>query len=300
MRRGDWRWCAAVIVSLPLCAGAIYASASPASPDVATSGDYVFVDSFESSDCSLPLGCPVPLSGKACVAGQLTDAATTQPLHATFNVGMACGGGAIGGPCDLAVAAHDALQFATNPQASMPLPSGEKVVDGCGRFRIADLTVPGTPYVAIVAADAPGSDGHVASATLHALVANDRIVGLEADVARTDTVAAWSSLGETDFSLGALLLRYTTSGSPTAGVTAIRQGGSTGQVYRYFSDTDAQRLLPDTTSTATGANGAALVANATLGSYSGVGAETNGCHWTSINAASVPGVIFFAELVCSQ
>lgn len=273
--------------------------AAAAAADVAASSDYVFLDSFESGDCSLPLTCPAPSSGKACIAGQLADAATTGPLHATFNVGLTCGTGAVGGPCDLTLDAYDAAQFASNPQTSMPLGSGAKVVDGCGRFRIPELSPPGSPYVVIAAGDAPASDGHVLSANLHALAAGNLIDGFVANVTRNDTVTAWSLLGQVDYSSGALLLRYTTDGIPTPGVTAIRF--TAGPSYRYFTDTDAQRQIASTSSTSTGADGSVLVANApSFDSFSGSGGETNGCHWTGVVALTISGVVLFADSTCIQ
>jgi len=263
----------------------------------AASDDYVFVDSFETTDCTLPPTCAVPSSGKACIAGQLNDVATTQPLHATFNVGLACGHGAIGGPCDLTIAAYDALQFESNPGATVPQASGAIVVDGCGRFRIPDLTVPGSPYVAIAAADAPGNAGHLPTATLHPLAPNQQLAPVNEPVARTDTVAAWSLLGQADFSNGAIVAFYATAGTPTAGVTVSRDGGSAGTV-RYFSDADAQRLQVSTVATTTGANGAALIASPAYGNYSGAGGETNGCHWSSAVASAPPGVVVFVEFAC--
>jgi len=269
-----------------------------ASPALATSDDYIFVDSFEPSDCSLPLSCTTPLAGKSCIAGQLTDAGTAQPLRATFNIGLTCGVGAIGGPCDLVLAAYDALQYAANPAASTPLASAGTVFDGCGRFRFADLTAPASGAVAIVADDAQGSDGHTQTATLHALGANQHFTEVNAVVARTDTVTSWSALGGTDFTLGAVLLSFSTGGTLTPGVTVIRDGGAAGTV-RYFTDTDSQRLMVSSAATSTGANGSALVANAAFGSYSGIGGESNGCQWTNVMATSLPGIILFAELVCA-
>jgi len=82
--------------------------------------------------------------------------ALAAPLRARFNIGLGCGGGAIGGPCDLSVTAHDALGFAQNPGADTPLSAGETTLDGCGRYRFANLTTSSSGYVAIVTDDAPG------------------------------------------------------------------------------------------------------------------------------------------------
>ncbi len=271
---------------------------SPASSSTGTvtSDDYIFIDSFETRDCSQPLTCSSPQPGKSCIAGQLSDVATIEPLHAVFNIGLTCGHGAIGGPCDLVVGARDALQYAADPAGSPPLTSGSTVVDGCGRFRLSDLTAPTSGFVAIVADDAPGSDGHVPAAVLRALGANQQLGGVNAAVATSNTLTSWSLFGQADFSNGAILLSYSTGGIPTAGVTVFHSG-SAGAV-RYFSDADSQRIMANASATSTGANGSALVANAPLQTFSGIGGESNGCAWTTANLATIQGVIVFAELAC--
>jgi len=290
-----WRRCSFSGTAFALLSGL----ATPCLTVGATSDDYIFVDSFESSDCATPLSCSTPSSGKSCIAGQLFDVGTTQPLHAIFNVGLACGLGAVGGPCDLQVSAHDLVQYAGNPAASIPLASLPVVVDGCGRFRFSELTAPSTGFVAIVAADGPDSNSHTPTASPHALGPNQAIDGYEVVVATTQAVASWSLLGQADFSLGAILLTYRTAESPTAGVTAIRNGGAAGTT-RYFSDADSQRLLVSAVATSTGVDGSALIANTTSGTFSGVGGETNGCHWTSAMLPLIPGVIVFNALPCIQ
>jgi hypothetical protein len=273
-----------------------FACLASSSTRAVTSDDYIFIDSFESKDCSQPLTCSSPQAGKSCIAGQLSDVATTEPLHAVFNIGLACGQGAIGGPCDLRLGAHDALQYAADPAGSTPLTSGSTVVDGCGRFRLSDLTAPTSGFVAIVADDAPGSDGHVPAAVLRALGANQQLGGINAAVAKSNTVTSWSLMGGTDFSNGAILLSYSTGGIPTAGVTVFHSGSA--GVVRYFSDADSQRITVSTSATSTGTNGSALVANAPLQTFSGIGGESNGCAWTTANLATIQGVIVFAELAC--
>ena len=116
--------------------------------------------------------------GVAFLSGTLvlTDTVTNQPVHASANVELTCGTGASGGPCDLALAAHDFLQYASNPAASAPLASGGIVIDGCGRYRFSDLTAPASGAVAIVVDDASDTDLHMPTATLHTLGANDQVI----------------------------------------------------------------------------------------------------------------------------
>jgi len=252
--------------------------------------DYVFVDSFESSDCSQPLTC-AGVSG-TCVSGQITDAAAAAPLRARFNVGLGCGSSAIGGPCDLSVTAHDAVDFATNPGASNPLSAGETIVDGCGRYRFANLTTSSSGYVAIVTDDAPGGTTYMPAQATHALAVNQHVDGMTAIAARFNDVNAWGLMaGQNYVNSGALLLMFRTGATPTAAVSVTGTG-----IARYFSDTDAARYSASSAATSTGANGSALYSSGTASSASG--GESGGCVWPPINRTSVTGVVAYAEFVC--
>ena len=252
--------------------------------------DYVFVDSFESSDCSQPLSC-VAISG-TCISGQITDAAAAAPLRARFNVGLGCGGGAIGGPCDLSVTAHDALGFAQNPGADTPLSAGEITLDGCGRYRFANLTTPSSGYVAIVTDDAPGGTTYMPAEATHVLAANQHVDGMTAIAARFGDVNAWGLMaGQNYVNSGALLLMFRTGATPTAAVSVTGTG-----IARYFSDTDTARYSVSSAATSTGANGSALYSSGTASSASG--GESGGCVWPPINRTSVTGVVAYAEFVC--
>jgi hypothetical protein len=48
-----------------------FGNAASSSARAVTSDAYIFIDSFESSDCSQPLTCSSPQDGKSCIAGQL-------------------------------------------------------------------------------------------------------------------------------------------------------------------------------------------------------------------------------------
>lgn len=258
-------------------------------------GDTIFVDGFEPGDCAMPLTCPTPQAGKSCIAGQLSDAGTTQPLHATSNVYLTCADGAAGGPCDLVVSAYDALAYETNPAASVPLASGATVVDGCGRFRLSDLTASTSGGVAIVAADSQTASGHTPTATLRALAANQAVTEVNAVVATSATFSNWLFLGQiADTTHGVILLTYTTGGTPTAAVT-IGYGSPVGAI-RYFSDADSQRLLASQSATSTGPDGSVLAVNSPYQSFSGTSA---GIPCASVMTASLPGIVVFAELACS-
>lgn len=271
----------------------------------ALADDYVFVDSFESRDCSAALTCPVPASGKTCISGQLVDAGTTAPLRARFNLGLTCGGGAVGGPCDLTVAAHDAVAFVANPSTSTPLPSIETTIDGCGRFRFASLQMPNSGFVAIAVDDAPGNDTYAMSATTVHPAANQRFDGVDVIALQHATDSAWTTsagapFGTSTFAdVGSILLTFSIGGVPTTGVSVIRNGTPIAASDYYFSDSSPQRLSIDSAASATGANGSALVASATtFATYSGSGGESSGCNWPSLMMSSAAGVVIFAEFVC--
>jgi len=249
--------------------------------------DYVFVDSFESSDCSQPLSCAA-ISG-TCISGQITDAAAAAPLRARFNVGLGCGSGAIGGPCDLSLLAFDAAQFAANPHLSIPL-AGELTLDSCGRYRFANLSPPPSAYVAIVA-DGNNSAEYMRAATSHAVAANQHVDGVVAVAARLDDVNAWGSTAGQDYvSSGVLLLAFSAGGTPAAGVTVFGSG-----FIRYFADTDSQRYFVSAAATSTGVDGSALlVGDASAAS----GGESGGCAWPLLNRSSIDGVVAYAEFIC--
>ena len=262
---------------------------------VAQSGsadDYIFVDSFESSDCSQALSCSTV--GGTCISGQLTDAAAATALRARFNIGLGCGSGAIGGPCDLSVAAYDAVGFALNPAGSTPLAAGETTLDSCGRYRFANLSAPGSAYVAVVTDDAPGGSAYMPAEATHALAPSQHVDGMTAIAARLDDVSAWGlSAGQDYANSGALLLIFRTGGTPTSGVSVTGTGTA-----RYFSDPDAARYSASSTATSTGANGSALYVGGA--GYTTQGGESGGCAWYPAvnNWGSVAGVVTYLEYVC--
>jgi hypothetical protein len=271
--------------------------------------DYIYLDGFEAAvDCSAVLTCPVQPAGKSCIAGQLTSARSGAPLRAFINGQQACGGGAIGGPCDLNLTVFDALEFAGNPAGSTPLTGTEKTVDGCGRFRVAGITPPASGFAAIVADDAdPGleSDLHPPAAVMHALGANAQVDGVNVVAATHDTVDFWtqsagSPFGASSFvDVGVVLLQFSAGATPRAGVTVTLNASSVPTKDYYFSDAaPSARVHVDATLTATGADGAALVANGGSANYSGAGAEPQGCTWPSPLAMSVPGVLVFVPIDC--
>jgi hypothetical protein len=271
--------------------------------------DYVFVDGFDPPfDCSPVLSCPLPQTGKSCISGKLIAAGSGMQLRAQFNVGLACGNGAIGGPCDLTLTPYDALQYVINPGATPPLSRASSTLDGCGRFRFVDITPPGSGNIAVAAEDAgaaPGSAVHVLTVTFHSLGSTQRIEDVTAVATLLDTVTQWtqsagSPFGASSFSdVGAMLLSFRDSGFPRSGVTVVENGSPFPTRDYYFSDTSLlERLQVDSLLSSTGANGSALYVNGTLTNYSGAGGEPLGCSWPSVIATTIAGTIVFVEINC--
>lgn len=275
---------------------------------LATAGeiDYVYLSGFEAAvDCSADLSCTQPVAGKSCVSGRITDAGSGLPLRAFIDAQLQCGGGAIGGACGLSLTAHDAVAFANNPSSSAPLASTETIVDGCGRFRFSHLNAPGAGYVAIVAADAPGSELYAVAATVRPLGTNQVIDDLQAFAVRNATDEQWtqsagSPFAENSFSQeGAILVEFGAGGAPVAGVTVMRDGNTVVNQDYYFSDASPQQKLNvDSGLTTTGANGSALIAPGASGTHTGMGGEPAECTWPSVLGMSSPGAVFFIRIDC--
>jgi hypothetical protein len=284
-----------------LVGSALLLASRPASPSI----DYVFVDGYENlPDCSADLTCATPPPGTFCIAGRVSEAGSGQPLRAFINPGAVCGQGAVGGPCDVELTAYDALEFANNPSGSPPLTSGERLVDGCGRYRLSGVQQPALGFVMVVAddADAEPEDLYVLAGTPRPTTAGARIEGFGAVAARRDTVARWtqsagSPFGASSFAdVGVLLLVFSVGGMPQAGVVVTESGSALPAKDYYFADAPPARLAVDGARTNTNANGAALYAMGAFTDYSGAGAEPAGCTWATALAGTIAGVVVYAAL----
>lgn len=273
----------------------------------ASVADYIFIDGFDAPvDCAAALTCAAPAGGKTCISGRLIDAGSGVQLRASFYAGKTCSSGAAGGPCELSITAYDAVDYSGNPTGATPLASSEKTLDGCGRFRFANLEPSAFGTVAIVVDDAPASpsgDVHVSSAVTRTLAPNASVDAVNAVATSRDTVAAWTQSAGNPFGsfsfadVGVILFGFEVNAVPRAGVTVTRNGSAAASSDFYFSDASSlQRLQVDAALTATGINGAALFAGAAgFSSYSGTGAEPVGCTWPSVMATSIAGAVLFIE-----
>jgi hypothetical protein len=313
-RRRESAWCVVVLLFMlhNVSLANVRAASIAAAPSVVATtptSDYIHLDGFDPPpDCSPNLTCPLPSSGKSCLSGRLMDAGSGNPLQALSRADLVCGAGAVGGPCDISVKVHDAVQFASDPATSTPLTISAPTVDGCGRFRLVDIAPPSFGFAAIVADDAnpaPEKDFRAPTATFQALATNVRIDGVNALATQNDTVTQWtltagSPFGASSFAdVGAILLYFTAGGVGQGGVTVLRNGNTALANDYYFSDVSLlDRLNVDSAQLSTGLNGSALFVNGPLVSYSGTGAEPLGCTWPSKLAASVAGVVLFVEIGC--
>lgn len=267
--------------------------------------------------CGTPIACPAPAAGKQTVCGQIYDLETGAPFAASGATGATCTAGATSGPCALALQAYDAVAFAMSPSSTPPLSVGSVTIDDCGRYRIQDITPPSSPLLGIGVDDANAANmgpGGVTNAVGLALTtaAGKAIPGFEAFIVKSSTTDAWTASGGPPLSGGVFVGLFrgkggdpatngdTCSGSgcdaPAAGVTFTKSGATIPADDYYFTAADTNLTTVDATATATGANGAGLLTNASVNDnlvYSGTGglSDTTNCQWKNHGAASLPGIV---------
>jgi hypothetical protein len=255
--------------------------------------------------CSAPVACPAPSSGKQTICGQLYDLQTNAKLGDT-SVGTACSTTTTG-PCSLAITAYDALAFGQNPASVAPLQTGSVEIDSCGRFRVTDITITGiSPFVALVIDDAAGrgpTGTTVTTAIATPKIADTATAELEAWIVTQSTTAQWAASGGPALSAGVFvpLFRAHNLGTPDtdpfepqAGVTVTKNGFPISQFYFEPELLDRTTIAP--VATTTGVNGTALIANAMVAegvAYGGSGGFTDAaCRWQPHVGMSLPGVVF--------
>lgn len=255
------------------------------------------VDADPTFSCEQTLTCGAADPGRVNVCGWLVDVENGTRLEAEGADGV-CDETSEGGACGLEVRFYDALQFAANPNTA-PVGYDELYVDECGRFRATNVVRPSLGFIAIATDDAEGTPDTRRLAAWAAPVTSGQALYVFAPVMRTQTDARWTETagltGDTIVDRGAVLLTFTSGGTPVAGVTATASGG-TPTVY-YFSDTTTRRSTIAPAQTSTGANGSAVVLGTQLGEHSATG---GGCAtWSSGQAASIPGVLLVGERTCN-
>jgi len=258
-------------------------------------------------DCNQPIPCPPPEGNTMAVCGRIYDLEDSQPLDD--------GNSSNGEPYrDVVIRIYDPLAFATE-QTPTVVKTGTP--DACGRFAITDIPVSQLPstFIAIVTDDAGSTDNLVRAGIADNAAVGSVLTNLRAWVFRRSTDETWSSQaglsGDTFgvrgvyaqiFLSGTPLAPFTT-GTPTTGVKAAVVGASRDPRPDddfYFADTDPLvRRSVSATRDDTGANGTALLINAGLGTYSGVGNEPPSTCWQKTLAASPANAAFVQERIAN-
>jgi hypothetical protein len=199
------------------------------------------------------------------------------------------------------VSIYDAIEFANSPSDTDEI-DRTLTVDDCGRFSAVSIDRPPTPgFVGIGIDDNPNGteDNYVLAGVALGTDPNEKLEGFQAFAVLASTDQAWSDavgLEPTFSEQGVFVPIYRYDGDPVENAQVTR-GGSivpADEVY-YFEDTDpTQRLEPTEDSTATGANGTALVLMSGLVNHSGSGGDgvPKACEFASNLAASIETIVF--------
>ena len=243
--------------------------------------------------CERVISCPPAAPNKVTMCGQLVDAEDDLGVGHVGGSGASCptlGDGE--GPCSLEIALYDAVQFANGPLTAPVLLPEALSIDDCGRFRIQNIPLPGTGFLAIAVDDsaASGNADYVLSGMGFPVSSGLRRDDVVAYAVRTATDQQWTSdaldpFGGATFSeVGVYMPTFLYENTPVAGVSIA------GTEDYYFSDTADTRHSIDPVLTATGANGTGLFVNGGLfGNPSG--GEPADCSWASDLGAAIAGVV---------
>jgi hypothetical protein len=264
--------------------------------------------------CESTISCPTPAgSTKQTICGQLYDFETGQKFQTNpaDPKPTMCDptAPAAAGPCALQIIPYDALAFGMNPTGTPPLNSGAVVIDECGRYRVENIETNGTsPFIGLGVDDAGMPLGPagisvttaVATPKLGASATNN----LEAFIVKPTTIGMWQASMGPPLSGGiyAPVFRAhklpVTSGTPfdpQMGVTVTKNSATIPSNDFYFQAAQTTRATIDINATATGANGTALITNASVMdsvAYAGSGGLGAGCRWEPHAGASLAGIVF--------
>jgi hypothetical protein len=278
--------------------------------DAQPGSDAKLVDATTTAACAGAFTCPAPASGKQTICGQVYDLADNTKFAAADATGEQCTTVTTAGPCALKVVAFDALSYANAPTTTTPLTVGMVFIDDCGRYRVADITPPPGPFVAL-AWDDGGASGPtgvtVPTGVALATLANTKVEDFESWIVDQTTTSTWQSTGGPTLASGIYSAIFRTHGCVTGtctgdafanqtGVT-ITKSGNPQAANDYYFQSEPGRMHIDATATATTMNGTALYTNASVNDslvYSGAGGitDTVNCGWETHAAASIPGIVF--------
>jgi hypothetical protein len=259
------------------------------------------------SMCGSPLACPTPTGAtKQTICGQIYDFETGLPFAGTGATKCDPAMPTTSGPCALQIVAYDAIAFATNPGTASPLANSEVYIDQCGRYRVSNIETNGTgPFIGLGFDDAGGPIGNPAGVTVTAAVTTSKLAmtatkDLEAFIVKGSTTTTWNMSGGPPLSGGIYALVYRQHKDPTkpelqAGVTVTKSGNTIPANDYYFQAALTDRTTIDPAATATGANGTALVTNASVSDsvvYAGQGGLGAGCRWELHAGASLANIVY--------
>ncbi|MBP6633168.1 MAG: hypothetical protein KBG28_11150 [Kofleriaceae bacterium] len=252
--------------------------------------------------------CATAPPGSMTLCGRFVDLQSDVPVQAPSATGAQCVASTATGPCSLAIAAYNAIAFATNPLGATPLPTAETYIDDCGRFRLREVMVQASvPFVGLGVDDSPTSGADNVRLTGVALPRADAtaVRNIVAYTTQIATDMAWTTsaglTGGTFAEQGVYVNLFRRAGTtadplagmPIPGVQITRSGAVVAGDDYYFSDTSpGGRLTVDPAQDATGANGVGLMLRSTLGAHSGTGGIPASCQFATNNGASIPGVVF--------
>ncbi len=256
--------------------------------------------------CGGTFACADPSTGKETLCGQIYDLETDMPFQAATPTGNRCAAGATDGPCALGIKAYDAISFAGSPSTATPLAIGDVYIDDCGRYRATDISPPGGPFTALGFDDANAANMGPPGVTNAVGVATNNMPGtatanFDAFIATKATTDMWATNGPT-IAQGFVVNIYKAhqmGEGEQAGVTFCKTSGASCIADPtndfYFTASDTGRHTLDTTATATGMNGTALVLNEKLTdsvSESGMGGIDATCEWQVHPGAGLAGIVF--------
>ncbi|HEY5937341.1 MAG TPA: hypothetical protein VIU61_21985 [Kofleriaceae bacterium] len=261
-------------------------------------------------NCTSDIACTTPAgASKQTICGRLYDFETNLPFRAGGDTDTAPCNASMpeaSGPCALTIGAYDAIAFAMNPGTAVPLPTGGLYIDRCGRYKLTDIETNGTgPFIGLGVDDAGGMGPTGVTVTAAVATAKSGMTAtrnVEAWIVKPSTAMMWATTGgptlQTGVYAGVFRQHKVGNGDQFAnqmGVTITKAGNTVTANDFYFQAALTDRTTVDPAATSTGANGTALVNNASVNDsvvWAGQGALGAGCRWEPHAAASLPGIVF--------
>jgi hypothetical protein len=269
-------------------------------------------------------GCTCPAQASSAnqqnICGQIFDFETNVAYTATGATGKKCdpAAPAADGPCAVGITAYDAIAFAMNPATATPLAVADTCIDDMGHYVLKDISEPSGPFIGLGLDDIASANRGPGGVTNTVGVAAKKFPGLsltnfEHWIAKPSTTAAWAASGGPAISTGYYAPVYRAhcengpngtdtqcTGDPAAnqaGVMFTKSGTTEPSNTFYFQAAQTTRHDVDIAATSTGANGTALVNNASIADslvYSGQGGltDTVNCQWDTKAGQTLAGVVF--------